>query len=67
VIVYNYRAGTNRVIQIIDMNGRVLKKQFSTHLATKIETGGMADGIYVLKVTDERGKLIRTEKLLIQN
>ncbi len=67
VIIYNYRAGTNRVIQIIDMNGRVLKKQFSTNLTTKIETGGMANGIYVLKVTDDRGKLIRTEKLLIQN
>jgi hypothetical protein len=44
-----------------------LKKQFSTHLATKIETGGLANGIYVLKVTDDRGKLIRTEKLMVQN
>lgn len=66
VIVYNYRAGTNRVIQIVDMNGRVLKKQLTSTMATRIETGALANGLYVLKVTDERGKLIRTEKLLVQ-
>jgi glucose/arabinose dehydrogenase/chitodextrinase len=67
VIVYNYRAGTNRVIQIVDMNGRVLRKQLSSSMATRIETGALANGIYLLKVTDERGKLIRTEKLLVRN
>jgi hypothetical protein len=35
-------------------------------MATRIETGALANGLYVLKVTDERGKLIRTEKLLVQ-
>jgi PQQ-dependent dehydrogenase (s-GDH family) len=67
IIVYNYRAGTNRVIQIVDMNGRVLRKQFTSIMATRIETGGLANGIYLLKVTDDRGKVIRTEKLLVQN
>jgi hypothetical protein len=66
VIVYNYKAGTNRVIQIVDMNGRVLRKQLSSIMATRIETGALANGIYLLKVTDESGKVIRTEKLLVQ-
>ncbi len=48
------------------MSGKVLRKQLSGNLATRVETGSFSNGLYVLKVTDDKGKVIRTEKILIQ-
>jgi len=35
-------------------------------VATKIETGNLTNGIYILKISDGNGKTIRTEKIIIQ-
>jgi PQQ-dependent dehydrogenase (s-GDH family) len=66
VIVYNHRRGSERTIELIDMNGKRLKKMSGNNLATRIETAQLPNGLYILKVTDKEGKLIRTEKLMIQ-
>jgi PQQ-dependent dehydrogenase (s-GDH family) len=66
VIVYNYSAGNARTIEMIDMNGRVVRKQSANKLANRVETGSIGNGLYILRVTDEKGKVIRTEKVLVQ-
>lgn len=66
IIVYNYKDAVGRSIELFDLNGRLVKKVHVTNLATRIETSGMANGFYILKVTDAKGKSIRTEKIVIQ-
>jgi hypothetical protein len=66
IIVYNYATGSTRTIELVDINGRVIKKQVSGNLTTRIETNNVSNGLYVLRVTDEKGKVVRTEKIIVQ-
>jgi PQQ-dependent dehydrogenase (s-GDH family) len=66
VIVYNYGTFKGRVVELMDMNGRLVRRQAVTNLATRMETNGFANGLYILRVTDEKGKVIRTEKVIVQ-
>jgi hypothetical protein len=66
LVVYNYAAGKTRTMELIDISGRTVIKQGVTNLATRINTNNLGNGLYVLRITDEKGKVIRTEKILIQ-
>ena len=66
-VVYNYKKETGYNIELIDMNGRIVKRSATKGVATRVEVNGLADGLYILKMTDEKGKIIRTEKIVIKN
>jgi hypothetical protein len=42
-----------------------VKKVQVTSMATRIETGKVANGVYIIRVHDKQGKLLRLEKVLI--
>ena len=65
-IVYNYTSQQGRSIELIDLSGKTIKKQLAVNLTTRIEVGNIANGLYILKITDAKGYLIRTEKIIIQ-
>ena len=67
IMVYNYVNADNRTIELIDLNGRVISSKKSNALATRMETGAMPNGLYILKITDNKDKTIRTEKIIIQH
>jgi PQQ-dependent dehydrogenase (s-GDH family) len=67
VIVYNYAAADNRMIDIVDLSGRIVNRKRSSARATRIETSSLPNGIYILKVADSKGKSLRTEKIIIQH
>lgn len=67
IIVYNYTAADSRMIELIDLNGRVVNRKKSSALITRIETGDLSNGFYILKVTDNKSRTIRTEKIIIQH
>jgi len=67
VIVYNYTSADNRMIDIVDLNGRIVNRKRSSARATRIETSSLPNGIYILKVADSNGKSLRTEKIIIQH
>jgi PQQ-dependent dehydrogenase (s-GDH family) len=66
VIVYNYGSTAGRTVELLDVNGKLVKRQTVTNLATRIETANLSNGLYILRVTDVKEKMIRTEKLIIQ-
>jgi hypothetical protein len=66
IIVYNYENTGGRKIELTDMNGRTVRKVGVTNLATRIETQDLSNGLYVLRVIDGNGKVIRTEKIILQ-
>jgi len=66
IIVYNYRDITNRTIEIVDLNGKIISRQKITGIASRIETGSIPNGLYVLKVVDEKSRVLRVEKIIIQ-
>lgn len=66
-VVYNYKDALNRVIELIDMNGKVVSRKKTTATATRMETGLLSNGFYILKITNQNGNTIRTEKIIIQH
>ena len=67
IIVYNYLDANNRLVELFDINGRLVNATKSSSLTTRIETSVMSNGVYILKVSDSRGKAIRTEKIIINH
>jgi hypothetical protein len=65
VVVYNY-ANERRTISLFDLNGRLVIQQ-ATQQTTRINTGSLALGLYILKVNDAKNKTIRTEKIIIRH
>jgi glucose/arabinose dehydrogenase len=65
-VVYDYSAEQSRRIELMDLNGKIVKRQTAINIATRIEVSDLANGLYVLKITDAKGKTIRTEKIIIQ-
>jgi len=65
IVVYNYEEVQGRSIELMDMGGRMVKKVQVTAMATRIETGKVSNGLYILKVLDKKGKLLRLEKVVI--
>ncbi|HEY6505892.1 MAG TPA: PQQ-dependent sugar dehydrogenase, partial [Chitinophagaceae bacterium] len=66
IIVYNYVNEPGRSAELFDLNGRVVKKQALANLATRIDATTIGNGLYILKITDAKGRIIRTEKIIIQ-
>jgi len=63
-IIYNY-AVENRMVQLFDINGRLVKNIQTQALATRVDINNLSNGIYVLRVKEANGKNIRTEKIVI--
>lgn len=66
IVIYNYNEVTDRTIEIFNLYGQVMKREKAVSTATLIQTQGMQNGFYILKVSDSKGKLIRSERILIQ-
>jgi PQQ-dependent dehydrogenase (s-GDH family) len=66
-VVYNYTGIEDRKIELIDLNGRIVSRVNSSSLATRVQTGSLANGFYILTITDNKGKTIRKQKMIIQH
>lgn len=64
-IVYNYTPGS-RTLELIDLHGKTIRKRTSNAVATRIETGDIPNGLYILRIIDNKGKLVKTEKIVVQ-
>ena len=63
-VVYNHKLVNTR-ISLFDINGKMIRNMRSNDLTTKVDVSGLARGVYVLKVHGTDGKIIRTEKIVI--
>jgi hypothetical protein len=50
---------------LYDLNGRLLKQQQLQQKAVRINIQDMAAGLYILRITDAKGKQVRSEKIII--
>ena len=66
-IVYNYKDAGSRIIELADLSGRIVDRKKSVAMTTRIETDLLPNGFYILKITDEKGKPIRTQKIIVQH
>lgn len=66
LVVYNYANETGLRAELFDINGRVVKRQAVANAATRIDVNTLISGLYILKITDTRGKIVRTEKIMVQ-
>jgi PQQ-dependent dehydrogenase (s-GDH family) len=66
VVVYNYGNKLGRIAELFDMNGRSVKKQAVLSVATRITVNNVSSGIYIMKIKEANGKVVRTEKIIIQ-
>jgi len=67
IMIYNYASAESRMIELIDLSGKIVARKSSNALATRMETGSLANGLYVLKVYDSKSKSLHTEKIIIQH
>ncbi len=65
IMVYNYNNAPGRIVELYDMNGRIVNRTQMTSTTTRIETSRLLNGVYVLKITGEKGQIIRTEKMIV--
>jgi len=63
-IIYNY-AVENRMVQLFDINGKLVRNIQTRELATRVDINDLSNGIYVLRVKEANGKNIRTEKIVV--
>ena len=66
-VVYNYNKDAAFNIDLIDMSGRTVKRSSTKGVATRVDVSGLSGGLYILKLTDANGKIIRTEKIVVKN
>jgi PQQ-dependent dehydrogenase (s-GDH family) len=66
IVVYDYENVQSRNAELIDLGGRSVKKQALVNLATRLNVHNIPNGLYILRITDKSGKIIRTEKIIIQ-
>ncbi|MBS1577913.1 MAG: fibronectin type III domain-containing protein [Bacteroidetes bacterium] len=65
-VVYNYVEG-RRTMELYDITGRLVRKQAIVNLTTRVNVNDLTAGVYILNVSDEKGKVIRTEKVIVQH
>ena len=65
-IIYNYLADKNAVIELFDVNGALVKRMNSSHLATRIDCSNLANGIYIIKLSSKKLSLSNSQKILIR-
>jgi PQQ-dependent dehydrogenase (s-GDH family) len=66
-VVYNYNNPPGYTVELVDLNGKTVQRSLTKGIATRVEVNGLTAGLYILKLTDNKGKLIRTEKMFIQH
>ena len=66
-IVYNYKDAGSRIIELTDLSGRIVDRKISAAMTTRIETDLLPGGFYILKITNDKGKIIRTQKIIVQH
>jgi len=54
----------NLILQIVDVNGKILRKQTISSADTKVDVSGLSKGFYVVKISGATS--VMTEKLMIQ-
>ncbi|MBK6815818.1 MAG: T9SS type A sorting domain-containing protein [Saprospiraceae bacterium] len=54
IVVCNYNDASDRTVEIFNLYGQLMKRERSLSTATKIETGDMQNGFYLLKVSDSK-------------
>lgn len=67
VIVYNHSGAEGRTVTLTDLNGRMVLKQVLRNRATRIETGVLTSGLYLVTIRDAKGKTLRSEKIIVQH
>jgi PQQ-dependent dehydrogenase (s-GDH family) len=65
-VIYNYKSIQGLQAELVDLNGKVLRKQLLTNVATKLSVSGLASGMYLVKIVDAKGKVVRVEKIVVQ-
>ena len=65
-VVYDYSGDQSRSIELIDINGQLVRKRTASNVATRIDVSDLATGLYILKIKDGKGKIVRTEKILVR-
>ena len=65
-MVFNYDKLAGKQLELFDLNGRTIMRQKINDLTSRIETNRISNGLYVLKITDEKGQVVRVEKIIIQ-
>ncbi|MEO8404391.1 MAG: PQQ-dependent sugar dehydrogenase, partial [Chitinophagaceae bacterium] len=65
-VVYSYIADKGRLVELMDLNGKVIRRQAIVSVATRVEVGSLANGLYLVRITDKKGNVLRNEKMLIQ-
>ncbi|HEX8314356.1 MAG TPA: T9SS type A sorting domain-containing protein, partial [Flavisolibacter sp.] len=65
-VVFSHTATAGSAIAVTDLNGRIIKRALLTANATRIVTSDIANGLYIVRITDAKGKTVRTEKIIIQ-
>ncbi|HYO23289.1 MAG TPA: T9SS type A sorting domain-containing protein, partial [Flavisolibacter sp.] len=65
-VVYNLAGEEGLRLELIDLSGKVVKRQQAANIATRVETTDIAGGLYVLRITNAKGKVMKTEKVVIQ-
>lgn len=66
IVVYNYGNESGRTMELSDLNGRSLKKQYLTSVATRVDLQTLSNGLYIVQIRDSKGKILRIEKILVQ-
>ncbi|MBL7744538.1 MAG: PQQ-dependent sugar dehydrogenase [Chitinophagaceae bacterium] len=65
IVVYNYSTDNNRIVALYSMNGKMMKQQRLTQSASRLTVSDLPSGLYILRVTDAKKTIIRTEKIII--
>lgn len=66
IVVYNYAAEAGRMATLFDMNGRTVKQQITNGTATRIDTRAVPNGMYILRITNAKGTILHTEKVVVR-
>jgi len=66
IIVPQVVNGNKLTATVLDMQGRKLWRQQLSNGATAVTLAGQSAGMYLVQLTDESGKVLRTTKIMIQ-
>ncbi|HVG15164.1 MAG TPA: PQQ-dependent sugar dehydrogenase, partial [Chitinophagaceae bacterium] len=66
IIVYNHSGAEGRSVTLTDLNGRMIQRQLLRNRATRIETGSLANGLYLVTIRDAGNNTLRSEKIMVQ-
>ena len=66
-MVYNYVNDERRDMELFDITGRIVRKQAIVNLTTRVDVNSLPGGVYILKITGAKNRVIRTEKIIVQH